>query len=130
MQKESMIAVDDSGHSRNAVRYAIDLYHAVKDVKFTIIHVQATISQYLMDEAPKKPKAYAELEKVHKEVSLRLTELENSVFAEPIKWRFDQLLPTIGDYVTFMCITHEAMHLGQLSAWRRAAKLESSLARL
>ncbi len=69
MQKEIMIAVDDSRHSRNAVRYAIDFYHAVKDVKFIIMHVQATISQYLMDEAKKKPQAYADLQKLHRKNS-------------------------------------------------------------
>ena len=33
------------------------------------------------------------------------------------------LLPTLGDVVTHMMSTHEATHLGQLSAWRRVAGL-------
>ncbi len=32
-----------------------------------------------------------------------------------------QMLPTIGDAVVFEVTAHEATHLGQLSAWRRAA---------
>ena len=32
-----------------------------------------------------------------------------------------QMLPTLGDAVVFMATAHEATHLGQLSAWRRAA---------
>ncbi len=66
MQKEIMIAVDDSRHSKIAVRYAVDIYQALKDVKFTLMHVQPTISQYLLDEAKKSPQAYAELEKVNR----------------------------------------------------------------
>ncbi|MBW2427577.1 MAG: universal stress protein [Deltaproteobacteria bacterium] len=66
MQKEIMIAVDDSRHSKNAVDYAVNLYQAVKEVKFTVMHVQPTISQYLLDEAKSKPQAYAELEKVNR----------------------------------------------------------------
>ena len=75
MQKEIMIAVDNSRHSKVAVDYAIGINEAVKDVKFTLMHVQSTISQYLLDEAKSKPQAYAELEKVNRknaEVSRRL----------------------------------------------------------
>jgi len=66
MQKEILIAVDESRHSKIAVRYAVDIYRALKDVKFTVMHVQPTISQYLLDEAKSKPQAYAELEKVNR----------------------------------------------------------------
>jgi len=66
MQKEIMIAVDDSRHSKIAVQYAVDIYRALKDVKFTVMHVQPTISQYLLDEAKSKPQAYAELQKVNR----------------------------------------------------------------
>ena len=66
MQKELMIAVDDSRHSKIAVRYATNLYPSIRDVKFTVMHVQPTISQYLLDEAKNKPQAYAELEKLNR----------------------------------------------------------------
>jgi hypothetical protein len=82
------------------------------------------------ENSPLKSELLTELENNHEKVSLQLSQLENSVFAKPLQWRFERMLPTLGDYITFMCVTHEAMHLGQLSAWRRAANLESSLARL
>jgi nucleotide-binding universal stress UspA family protein len=66
MQKEIMIAIDDSRHSKIAVDYAVNIYQVVKDVKFTVMHVQPTISQYLLDDAQSKPQAYAELEKVNR----------------------------------------------------------------
>jgi len=66
MPREIMIAVDDSRHSKIAVDYAINIYQAVKDVKFALMHVQPTISQYLLDEARTDSLAYAELEKVNR----------------------------------------------------------------
>jgi nucleotide-binding universal stress UspA family protein len=66
MQKEIMISVDESRHSRIAVDYAVNIYQALKEVKFTLMHVQPTISQYLLDDAKRKPQAYAELEKVNR----------------------------------------------------------------
>jgi nucleotide-binding universal stress UspA family protein len=66
MQKEIMIAVDDSRNSKIAVQYAVNIQRALTDVKFTVMHVQPTISQYLLDEAKSKPQAYAELEKVNR----------------------------------------------------------------
>ena len=65
MEKKIMIAVDDSRHSKNAVRYAAGVYEVLKDMKFTLMHVQPTISQYLLDEAKKSTQAYAELKKIN-----------------------------------------------------------------
>ena len=45
-----------------------------------------------------------------------------------VEWRFDGALPTLGDVAVFLAITHEAMHLGQIAAWRRARGLPSALA--
>ena len=66
MEKKLMIAVDDSRHSKNAVRYAAGIHEVLKDIVFTLMHVQPTISQYLLDEAKKSPQAYAALEKVNR----------------------------------------------------------------
>jgi len=48
----------------------------------------------------------------------------------PIEWRFHDALPTLNDAVGFFAVSHEAMHLGQLAAWRRARGLPSALAML
>lgn len=45
----------------------------------------------------------------------------------PFAWRFAGALPTLGDAALFLAISHEAMHLGQLAAWRRAQGLPSAL---
>ncbi len=66
MEKKVLIAVDDSRHSENALRYAAELVQSVKELKFVLFHVQPTISQYLVDEARTKPSAHAELRKLEK----------------------------------------------------------------
>jgi hypothetical protein len=50
MDKKIVIAVDDSRHSKNAVQYAAGIYEVLEDMKFTLMHVQPTISEYLLDE--------------------------------------------------------------------------------
>ena len=64
MEKKILIAVDDSRHSENALRYAASLHETVNDSKFVLFHVQPTISQYLLDEARTKPGANAALKKL------------------------------------------------------------------
>jgi transposase len=48
----------------------------------------------------------------------------------PLAWRYSEALPTLGDATLFLGISHEAMHLGQLAAWRRVKGLFSVLASL
>jgi len=77
---------------------------------------------------PSKYLLITELENQHNKVKQLLTNLEKSTLNEPLTWRFSNIMPTLGDVVTFMCINHESMHLGQLAAWRRAMGMESALA--
>ncbi|MCK5192806.1 MAG: universal stress protein [Desulfobulbaceae bacterium] len=49
--KKIMIAVDDSLHSKNAVRYAARIPVWVKNMSYVLFHVQPMLSQYLEDEA-------------------------------------------------------------------------------
>ena len=66
MDKKIMLAVDDSLQSKYAVKYAVTISSAVKDLHYVLFHVQPTISLYLIDEAQKSLKAQAELDKVSK----------------------------------------------------------------
>jgi hypothetical protein len=71
-----------------------------------------------------------ELERQHGIVEDGIRQFDAKHFEQPVEWRFNRYFPTVGDMVAFMCITHEAMHLSQAAAWRRAYGFESSLARL
>lgn len=77
---------------------------------------------------PSKHVLLTELEAQHNKVKQLLIDIKKNTLNKTIKWRFSSFMPTTLDLVTFMCINHEAMHLGQLAAWRRAMGLKSALA--
>ena len=79
---------------------------------------------------PSKELLLRELEDQHNKVKKLLKSNDEKGFSEKIKWRFSSYLPTLLDIIVFMCINHEAMHLGQLAAWRRAMGLSSALGTL
>jgi nucleotide-binding universal stress UspA family protein len=66
MEKKILLAVDDSEHAKNAVRYAAMISSAVKNLVYTLFYVQPVVSQYLIDEAAGSPKAKAALENLNK----------------------------------------------------------------
>jgi len=77
---------------------------------------------------PSKVALLEELEKQHEEVKNLLNSADIQVLSEqPKEWRFSNFMPTLLDSTLFMCINHEAMHLGQLAAWRRAVGKSSAL---
>lgn len=79
---------------------------------------------------PGKLMLLEEFEQQHSKVKSLLFSLDKGKFSEPIKWRFSNFMPKVYNLVVFMCINHEAMHLGQLAAWRRAMGKESALGRI
>lgn len=80
---------------------------------------------------PSKNLLLEELENQHTKVVSRLRSMdENELLNSHLKWRFGNFMPSLYDVVIFMCINHEAMHLGQLAAWRRSMGLDSALAKI
>ncbi len=65
MEKQLLIAVDDSIHSSQSLWYVSKLFSGSKEVTLTLFHGQPMISQYLLDEARTNPKARAALKKVN-----------------------------------------------------------------
>ena len=61
MEKKILMAVDDSIHSNQSLRYATNILSGAKDATFTLFHGQPMISQYLLDEARTDPTANAAL---------------------------------------------------------------------
>ena len=82
---------------------------------------------------PSMAELLAELERQHSRVErawrAKLAEAgpAGGGLEAPIGWRFSDALPTLGDAALFLAVSHEAMHLGQLAAWRRARGLSSAL---
>ena len=66
MEKRILMAVDDSIHANQSLRYATQMLSGSRDVTFTLFNGQPMISQYLVHEARTDSKAYASLKKVIK----------------------------------------------------------------
>jgi nucleotide-binding universal stress UspA family protein len=64
VEKKILLAVDGSIHSRHAVHYAVRISSVVRDFTCTLLHVQPSLSEFLLDEARTDFKAKAELKKV------------------------------------------------------------------
>ena len=79
---------------------------------------------------PTKEILLEELKQQHEKVKRLFLALDKTKLKHNFNWRFSAYLPTLIDMICFMCITHEAMHLGQLAAWRREMNLPSALAKL
>ena len=79
---------------------------------------------------PAKDLLLQELRRQHELVISELENVNDDFLLNSCKWRFEHFFPTLLDLVTFMCVSHEIMHLSQLSAWRRAMGYSSALAAL
>jgi nucleotide-binding universal stress UspA family protein len=66
MHKKIVLAVDDSGHSRTAVQFAARLATATPDLHCLLLHLEPSVSGYLVEEAKTDAHARRDLEKVRK----------------------------------------------------------------
>lgn len=79
---------------------------------------------------PTKKELLEELNKQHLLVEKKISGLAQMDLNKPHQWKFSSYFPTLFDMIHFMCVTHETMHLSQLSSWRRAMGLNSALAKM
>jgi hypothetical protein len=68
-----------------------------------------------------------ELRRQHGRVAAAWRTRSTGEWSATEEWAFGRDLPTAADAAVFMVLSHEAMHLGQLAAWRRARGLPSAL---
>ncbi len=66
MEKKIAVAIDHSVYSMQAVHYAAQLATQIPELRFVLLNIQPTLSQYLTDDARKKLSARAALKKVLK----------------------------------------------------------------
>ncbi len=70
---------------------------------------------------PDKAELTEVLERGHEAISAAFQTVSNDVLEKPLPRKsMRPLFPTVLDGVAFEMTNHEAIHLGQLSAWRRA----------
>ncbi|UCG16922.1 MAG: DinB family protein [Phycisphaerales bacterium] len=77
---------------------------------------------------PPKHELLAALMRQHERVTAGIRNADPTTLETPFKWRLNEWMPTTGGVLTFLCTAHEALHLGQLAAWRRAMGLPAALA--
>jgi len=90
MKKKILIAVDNSIHSKNAVRHAIEASAFIKDLHYTLFNVQPVISLFLIDEAKKSVKAQNALDKFHKKQTENALALLEEYRTEMVKQGIDK----------------------------------------
>jgi hypothetical protein len=70
---------------------------------------------------PEKAVLVADYLRAHDDAAAALEAADASVMGLKIPLaRWEQRFPLVGDAVVYLMVSHEATHLGQLSAWRRA----------
>jgi len=79
---------------------------------------------------PTKNELILELKNQHNILLQYLHNVSIEKLNSEVTWRFSIYFPKTIDLIYFMSITHYAMHISQLAAWRRAMDLPSSLGRL
>jgi len=77
-----------------------------------------------LKEYPPKGELLAEYSRLHDDAQRALEDADGRIFGEEnplLRWK--SMHPTVGDQLVTLMVKHESMHLGQLSAWRRAMGL-------
>jgi hypothetical protein len=72
---------------------------------------------------PSKAKLLAALEDGHSRFTAAMKGVTPEILSQPAPERVRNRLPTLGHLLIALLTSHEAGHLGQLSAWRRAIGL-------
>ena len=76
---------------------------------------------------PSKDALLAELKKQHERVAEAVAGADAATFAKEYPDEGTRkYFPTIGDFVDYLLSAHEANHIGQIAAWRRAMGLAPS----
>ncbi len=76
---------------------------------------------------PSREQLLEQLTAQHERVAAAFAGTDAELLAQPHpNLRARRIFPTFGDYAVALMTTHEANHLGQLAAWRRAMGLGSA----
>jgi hypothetical protein len=77
---------------------------------------------------PTREELIGELGRQTKLLKSALESATEAQLADGVVWRYSDRLPSTRDAAGFMTMTHAAIHLGQMAAWRRAMGLKAALA--
>lgn len=89
IEKKILLAVDDSINSKNAVRYCVTMSSFIKELTYTLFHIQPAISGFLMDEAKTNMKAQSTLVEIKKENTRKSKEMLQELKADMVGMGID-----------------------------------------
>ncbi|MGD9098379.1 MAG: universal stress protein, partial [Desulfobacterales bacterium] len=67
MERNLLIALDDSRHSRLAAKYAGAFFASDQQVRFDLLNIQPPLSDFLVEEAKRKASARQKLDRLYRE---------------------------------------------------------------
>ncbi|MEM1446594.1 MAG: DinB family protein [Planctomycetota bacterium] len=70
---------------------------------------------------PSKPELVDAWHAANERLIVAATSADEATLAKPTRGPLAASLPTVGDFLAFSMTGHTSLHLGQLSAWRRAS---------
>ena len=73
-----------------------------------------------LDDYPAKDELVGEWHAANERLINAVSTAEPAMLEEPTQGPLGESLPTVGDFLVFSMTGHTSLHLGQLSAWRRA----------
>lgn len=115
MQKKVAIAIDGSQASKDALNYAAMLYSRVPEMRFVLLHIQPSVSLYLVEEAERKAAARRTLEKItkaHRQAALQTLETlaehmtAKGVAREHIEHKTQPRITGVADDLINLCQTN------------------------
>ena len=75
IEKKILLTADDSLSAKNAVRYCVRMSAYIKNLTYTLFHVQPAVSGFLVDEAKTNMKARSKMAKLKKENARKSKEM-------------------------------------------------------
>ncbi|MBN1847127.1 MAG: universal stress protein [Deltaproteobacteria bacterium] len=82
MEKKILIAMDGSANSKKAIEYTVQMESVIEDMRYILINIQPKLSEFLVEDARKDPKAKAALQDVvnkNRENSIKILDESKSM---------------------------------------------------
>ena len=92
MEKQILIAVDGSIHSRRATEYCLDICSLMKDVHYTLLNIQPKISDFLLEESRMDIKASSALKEIAEKNKKNSARILNEATETMVKLGIDEKL--------------------------------------
>ncbi len=119
------------GHMATALDFAAQMLELPSEVpeEWTPLCGRGSTPTEDASQYPSKEEFLAVLDREQGRILDALQKLDSGALAQPTPdEEFRELMPTLGDALVFILAMHQAIHVGELCAWRQAAGLPMVMA--